>query len=420
VSRPVSLSLYAAAARALSPLAPAILRRRAGRGKEDPARLAERLGRASVARPEGALAWLHGASVGEGLSLLPLVERLRALRPDLNLLVTTGTRTSAEVLAARLPAGVIHQFAPVDTPTAAARFIGHWRPDLGVFVESELWPNLIAAAAQSGAHLALVSAKMSDASLRGWRRFPRAAVATLTAFDLILARDDEAAVRFRALGGRVDGLWDAKLGAPPLPADERSLAALAAVLTGREVILAASTHPGEEALIARAFAEAAKDRPAALLVIVPRHPDRGGEVAALVRAEGLSVARRALDEAPAGMQVYVADTLGELGLFFRLARLAVVGGSLVGGVGGHNPLEPARLDCPFVAGSHTDHWPVYGAFLAAGATRRVDTAGDLAAVIGGALGEGLAPMAARAAEVAARLDADNQALAPRLLTLIGR
>ena len=419
MSRPASLALYAAAARAVSPLVPAILRHRAGRGKEDPARLSERLGHASVARPDGPLVWLHGASVGEGLSLLPLVERLRDLSPDLAVLVTTGTRTSAEVLAGRLPAGAIHQYVPVDTPGAAARFIGHWRPDLGVFVESELWPNLIGAARTSGAKLALVSAKMSDASFRGWRRFPRAAVAMLTAFDLILARDGEAAARFRALGGPVDGVWDAKLGAQPLPADETALAALTAALVGREVILAASTHPGEEGTIVRAFAEAAKDRPGAVLVIVPRHPDRGGEVAALVHAEGVSLARRALDEPPAGARVYVADTLGELGLFFRLARLAVVGVSLVQGVGGHNPLEPARLDCPFVAGPNTDHWPVYEAFLSAQASRRLETVGDLTAVMGEALRDGLSGMAARAARVARRLDADNQALAPRLLALIG-
>jgi len=417
VSRPASLALYAAATRAVSPLAPAILRRRVGRDKEDPARLGERLGRPSVARPDGPLIWLHGASVGEGLSLLPLVERLREL--DVAVLVTSGTRTSAEVLAARLPAGATHQFAPVDTPGAAGRFIGHWRPNLGVFVESELWPNLIGAAAASGARLALVSAKMSEASFRGWRRFPRAAAAVLGHFDLILARDEAAAARFRTLGGRVDGVWDAKLGAPPLPADPTAVGALKDALAGREIILAASTHPGEEPLIARAFAEAAEDRPAALLVIVPRHPGRGGEVAAVVRAEGLSVARRTMDETPTGA-VYVADTLGELGLFFRLGRLAVIGGSLVEGVGGHNPLEPARLGCPFIAGPYTDHWPVYSAFRAADATRQVATPGDLAAVIGEALGDGLASMAVRAAGVAARLDVDNQALAPRLLALIGR
>jgi 3-deoxy-D-manno-octulosonic-acid transferase len=420
VSRPASLALYAAAARAVSPLAPAILRGRARRGKEDPARLGERLGVASVARPNGPLVWLHGASVGEGLSLLPLVARLRDEALEVALLVTSGTRTSAEVLAARLPAGVVHQFAPVDTPGAAVRFIGHWRPSLGVFVESELWPNLIGEAKASGARLALVSAKMSEGSFRGWRRFPRAAAAVLGRFDLILARDDAGSARFRALGARVDGVWDAKLGAPPLPADPAALAMLRDALAGREVILAASTHPGEEGPIARAFAEATRDRPAALLVIVPRHPVRGPEVEALVRAEGLAAARRSAGEAPAGAAVYVADTLGELGLFFRLARLAFIGGSLVEGVGGHNPLEPARLDCPFVAGPHTDHWPVYSAFLDAKATRRLEMANDLAAAIGDALGGALTSMATRAADVVTRLDADNQALAPRLLALIER
>jgi 3-deoxy-D-manno-octulosonic-acid transferase len=403
---------------AASPLAPTILGWRARRGKEDPGRLGERLGRAGLARPEGRLAWLHGVSVGEGMSLLPLVKCLRQLRPEMPVLVTTGTRTSAEVLGARLPPGALHQFAPIDTPAAVNRFIDHWRPDLGVFVESELWPNLIGVAKASGARLALVSAKMSEASARGWSRFPRAAASTLGAFDLILARDAAAAEQFRALGANVQGVWDAKLGAPPLPADEAELAALAAMLKDRTVILAASTHSGEAQLIARAFARAAEERPDVLLIVVPRHPERGAEVAALFRAEGMATARRSLGDSPAQARVYVADTLGELGLFFRLARLAIIGGAFVAGVGGHNPLEPARLGAPFVSGPHTQHWPIYEVFLAAGAARRADGPAELEAVIGEALAGGLADMAERAADLAARRDQENGALAPRLLGLI--
>ncbi|MGA2952328.1 MAG: glycosyltransferase N-terminal domain-containing protein [Caulobacteraceae bacterium] len=416
--RPASLALYATAAGLAGAFAPGILQHRVWRGKEDPERLGERLGRAVLPRPDGRLVWLHGASVGEGLSLLPLIDQLRATRPDLGVLITTGTRASAELMAQRLPEGVIHQFAPVDTPAAAARFIAHWRPDLGVFVESELWPNLIAAARAGGARLALVSARISEASFRGWRRFPDAAAMMLGAFDLIMARDEAAATRFTALGGRVEGVWDAKLGAEPLPADPEALATLREALADRPMLLAASTHAGEDAMVMSAFAQAAEARPDALLVLAPRHPIRGGEVEAQARAQGLPTARRSLAEDPAGARVYIADTLGEIGLFLRLASLAIVGGSLIAGTGGHNPMEPARLGCPFVVGPHTEHWPVYEVFLTARSTLRVESANQIAAVMSEALAGRLAKMSARASKVAARLDGESRALAPRLLAMV--
>jgi 3-deoxy-D-manno-octulosonic-acid transferase len=417
VKRPASLSLYATATGLVAPFAPSILQHRVWRGKEDPDRLGERLGYASAPRPEGPLVWLHGASVGEGLSLLPLVDDLRGARPDIGILVTTGTRTSAEVMAQRLPEDVIHQFSPLDTPPASTRFIDHWRPNLGVFVESELWPNLVSAANKRDVRLALISARMSAASFRGWRRFPEAARSMLGAFDLIMARDAAAATRFAALGGEVAGVWDAKLGAEPLPADPEALASLREALGERPMLLAASSHPGEEAIILDAFARAARRE--ALLVIAPRHPIRGGEVDTLVRGAGLSAARRSLGEDPAGAEIYIADTLGELGLFLRLARAAVIGGSLVAGTGGHNPMEPARLGCPFVAGPHTENWPVYAAFLEARASLRVASANELAAVMIEALDGRLATMSARASDLAARLDGEARALAPRLLELVG-
>ncbi|MGH7024542.1 MAG: 3-deoxy-D-manno-octulosonic acid transferase [Caulobacteraceae bacterium] len=422
-SRPFFLKAYAGATRALSPLAPAILASRARRGKEDWFRLSERLGRPSLARPGGQLAWLHGASVGEGLSLLPLVARLRELRPNLAILVTSGTRASAEVLSARLPPGSFHQYTPLDTPQAVAGFIGHWRPDLGVFLESELWPNLILAAKESGARLALVSAKMSKASARGWHRFPHAAAATLAAFDLILARDEAAAEQFRALGADVEGVWDAKLGAPPLPADPAALAALETQFAGRPVILAASTHAGEpaseEATVLAAF-DQADPLPDALLVLAPRHPARGDEIVALVHKGGYSIARRSRGESPSDARVYLADTLGELGLFMRLARLTIVGGSLIRGGGGHNPLEPARLGSPFVSGLRTEHWPVYAEFLAAHATRQVESSDELAPLITEALAGGLMEMAERASAVVGRLDGQTCAVVPWLLELLGQ
>ncbi|HEY8002673.1 MAG TPA: glycosyltransferase N-terminal domain-containing protein [Phenylobacterium sp.] len=414
------LRLYAVMAAAASPLAPAMLSWRARRGKEDPLRLTERLGRPSATRGEGPLVWMHGASVGEGLSLLHLVSQVRALRPDVHVLVTTGTRASAELLADRLPAGVAHQFAPIDTPDATARFISCWRPTLGVFVESELWPNLVGAARASGARMALVSARFSERSWRNWRRSPRAARELLGAFDLIFARDLQARGRIEDLGGRVDGVWDAKLGAAPLAVDSAVLARVRDQVEGLSIVLAASTHPGEEVIVARAFAEAAGEAPNARLVLVPRHPGRGAEVEAVMRAEGLSTGRRSQGADLASARTYVADTMGELGLWYRLALLAVVGGSLVDGVGGHNPLEPARLGRPFVAGPHVDQWPIYSAFVDAGATRILNGQGELADFMDRAINRtpDLADMASRALALARERDTEAEALAPRLLALM--
>ena len=416
---PASLRLYGLATGAASLAAPAWLKGRAGRGKEDPARWPERLGRTTTRRPEGRLAWLHGVSVGESLSLLPLIDRIRTDRPDVAVLVTSGTRASADLLATRLPSGAIHQYAPLDTPGAVRRFLDHWRPDLGVLVESELWPNLILGAQARGMRLALVSAKLSARSLAGWRRAPGAARAVLAAFDLLLARDTDAAERFAALGARVDGLADLKFGAPPLPVDEGAWAR--AVLGDSPVLLAASTHPGEEEIVLAAFRAAAVGA-AALLILAPRHPARGEAVERLARDIGLTVGMRAAGDALGAAAVYVADTVGELGLWYRLARLAVVGGSLTAeGVGGHNPLEPARLGCPFIAGPRTSAWPVYEAMEAEGATGRVPPA-DLAHWFARALAgdPALAAMARRACDFVSAGDAAAGEAAERVLGLLDR
>lgn len=346
--RSLPLALYATATGVFEPLAPGLLRRRAVRGKEDAARLNERLGRAALSRPDGPLVWLHGVSVGESLSLLPLIAALRAVRPDLNLLVTSGTVTSAEVLSNRLPPGVIHQFAPVDAPEAAARFLDHWRPGAALFVESELWPNLIMAAHARGVKLALLSARMTDASAKGWARAPGTARALLQAFDLVLPQDAETEGRLARLGAEVGPHLNLKLVGDAPPVNDQLVALLKA--DGRKIILAASSHPGEESLIAKASREAASDT---LLVVAPRHPDRGPQVANDLKSLGFTVARRGAGEAltPA-TTAYIADTLGELGAFYVAADAVVMGGSFVPGVGGHNPLEAARLGAAIVTGPH--------------------------------------------------------------------
>lgn len=402
------------------PLAPLILRLRAKKGKEDLERLGERLGRSSQSRPDGPLIWLHGASVGESLSILPLIQALRAGRPDVTLLVTSGTVTSAMLLKRRLPTGAIHQFVPLDTPGSAGRFLAAWRPDVAALVESELWPNLILGAREQGAKVALVSARLSEKSLEGWRRHPASARHLLTRFDLVMAQDDAVAAALARLGARDDGRLNLKLAGEPLPVEHAALERVRAAAGGRPVLVAASTHPGEEGLVLDAFAQVAgrTDRP--LLVIVPRHPTRGPMVAALAAARGLSVRRQGAGEAFNGeAAVHVADGLGELGLWFRVASMTFVGGSLIEGVGGHNPLEPARLCAPMIVGPHVRNWRSVYDGLGERAVRVSDASG-LAKAFAAALND---PQAARARAVAARDFADVGgeavgAAADRLLSLL--
>jgi 3-deoxy-D-manno-octulosonic-acid transferase len=385
MSEPLSLRLYGLATGLAEPLAPLLLSSRARGGKEDAARLGERLGRPSQPRPAGALVWLHGVSVGEGLSLLPLIDRIRAERPDLSVLVTSGTLTAAELLAKRLPAGVAHQYVPLDAPGAVARFLDHWRPDLGLFVESELWPNLILGARRKGVRLALVSARMTEKSARGWAWRPSAARAILGAFAAILAQDAASAARLEALGGHVTGRLNLKrLGEPPA-ADAAEVAALKAVIGERRIILAASTHAGEELLIAAAL-RAIPGHP--LLIIVPRHPERGEAIAAELGRAGFTVDRRSQILPPPGedLDVYLADTLGETGLFYRLADVAVMGGGLVSGVGGHNPIEAARLGVGVVTGADVfNHADVYDEMVQAGGALMVRDRPDLERTLAGLL-----------------------------------
>jgi 3-deoxy-D-manno-octulosonic-acid transferase len=376
------LRLYRAATGLLEPLAPWLLDRRARRGKEDFGRLNERLGRPVPPRPAGPLIWLHGVSVGESLSLLPLVERLRAARPDAGVLVTSGTVTSAELLARRLPPHVLHQFAPVDAPRAVAGFLDHWRPDVGVFVESELWPNLILGARERGTRLVLASARITGHTARNWSRFPRAAKALLDAFALVLPQDSGSEARLQGLGRSPDGRLNLKYAGEPLPYDPEGLAALKHASRGRPVLLAASTHEGEDQLVLDAYRSLDGERRGApMLVIVPRHRERGKAIAELSRAIGLQTGRFGEgDRFSSGSDVYVADTLGEMGLWFRLAHTAFLGGSLLPDVGGHNPLEAVQVGTPAVSGPHVANWAaVYRDLEEAGLVRMLGASGELAA-----------------------------------------
>jgi 3-deoxy-D-manno-octulosonic-acid transferase len=393
--RPLSLRAYRAAAGLASPLARPLLEARARRGKEDPARLGERLGHASAPRPQGPLVWLHAVSVGESVSLLPLIGRLAAERPRLRILVTSGTRAAAEILARRLPPGALHQYAPVDTPAAVDRFLAHWRPDVGIFVESELWPNLILAAREAGARLALVSARMTEKSARAWRARPAAVRAMLESFELVLAQDAATEARLVKLGARVAGRLNLKRVGDPLDGDPAELARLKAQVGARPVVVAVSTHAGEETLVAGATADLGAH---ALTILVPRHVERGADIVA--ELGGGAALRSGGAPITDAVRVYVADTLNELGIFLRLADIVVMGGGFAHGFGGHNPLEPARLGRGVISGPIVfNHADAFAELVEAGGARLVVDGAGLAA----ALAELLADRPALAAFNAAAL-----------------
>jgi 3-deoxy-D-manno-octulosonic-acid transferase len=376
---PIGIMVYRFATGALAPLAPLLLRRRILRGKEHNERSDERLGIASRPRPQGALVWVHGASVGECLAALPLIEAMLA-REGCNVLVTSGTVTSAKVMNERLPAGALHQFVPIDTPAATARFLDHWKPQVGLFVDSDIWPNLVLGARERGVRLALVNARMSRRSFESWRLVPATAGALLAAFETCLAQDDEIAARFRGLGAHdVRTIGSLKADAPILPADAENLEALRQAIGARPVFLAAQTHPGEEETILPAHDALRRTFADLLTIVVPRHPARGKNIAMLCGTRNCRLRSSGQDPAP-DTAVYIADTMNELGLFYRLAPFAFVGGSLVRH-GGQNPLEPAKLDCAVLAGPHTFNFTsAYETIFQAQGAGRVTTTGEIAAL----------------------------------------
>ena len=373
-------TLYRAITAVFTPLVLLYLKRREQRGKEDGARIGERLGVASARRPPGPLVWIHTASVGEATSVLALMRRIIDERPGVEILATTGTVAAAHLLESRLPNGVRHQFVPIDLPRPVSRFLDHWRPDLAIWVESELWPNLVLSTHRRGIPMLLLNGRLSDRSQARWGALPGMIRPILRAFALCLAQDELQAERFRRLGApAVASVGDLKAAAEPLSADPAVLAELRGQIGVRPLWLAASTHAGEEEIAAVAHRRIAQWHPRLLTIIAPRHPARGPAIAEMLQAGGLRVAQRAAGEPiTADTDVYLADTLGELGLFFRVAGIAFIGGSLAG-KGGHNPFEAARLDCAVLHGPDmTNCAAMADALAAAGASQTVHDAEDLA------------------------------------------
>lgn len=327
-----------------------IMEQRVKDGKERSERLHERFARELRPRPNGKLVWMHGASVGESQILIELGKQLRAIDNDLALLQTCQTLTAAGIISAHEDPFTLQQMAPIDTPQIAERFIQHWRPDLCIFAEGELWPNLIIEAGSLGAKRALVNARMTERSLKGWSAWNSLFRKMLGDFDVILAADDQTADGLsRLLDRKIATRGNLKSSLPPPnDASHEKEQLLTSFIAGRRCLLAASTHEGEEEL----FLKAASDCDAAL-ILAPRHPKRGGDVEALLKAQNLSYARRSANQIPdKSTRVYLADTIGEMGLWYTLADAVYLGGAHSENVGGHNALEIVKRALPVATGPH--------------------------------------------------------------------
>ncbi|WP_445681441.1 3-deoxy-D-manno-octulosonic acid transferase [Radicibacter daui] len=409
--------LYRGATAAGGPVIDWYLKRREQRGKEDGRRAGERRGIAGAPRPAGKLVWVHGASVGEAVSALSLIERL-VLLPEVQVLVTTGTVTSAAVMARRLPPRALHQYIPVDRPGWVASFLDHWRPDLALWLESDLWPNMLAGLAERGIPAALVNARLSARSFERWQWVSGTIRRLLSTFSLCLAQGRAEAERYSALGmAEVQNTGNLKYSAVPPPVDEDELARLRSLTLGRPIWLAASFHPEEDGPLLDAHEQLAGSIPGLLTVLCPRHPQRGEDIAAMAAGRGIAAARRSLGEEPSGA-LYIADTLGEMGTLYRWAPVSFIGGSFAPR-GGQNPIEPALLGSAILFGpSRYNFAEVTAELEAAGGLLAVADAGDLAAKVDGLLvdpaaRERLVSCARNAVEVhRGTADRVMQALAP--------
>lgn len=385
MGRSVGLGLYLFIANYWTAYANRTLDRRLAAGKENPERIKERRGISSRPRPDGQLVWFHAASVGESLSLLDLIARLRDDDPTLNVLITTGTQSSAELLDKRLPPEVIHQFAPVDARKFVRAFLAHWKPDLAIWTESELWPGMIHETHATGIPMVLLNARMSEKSFKSWRWLRGTIKSLLARFKLILVQDELTERRLIKLGAdpettSINGSLKQSGGA--LPHNEIDRADLAERLGTRPVWLAASTHPGEEEITAQALRISRGTSHRLMLIIAPRHPERGPDIAVMLRADGWKVGLRSDgDEPTKETDIYIADTLGEMGLWYRLAPVSFIGGSLVN-IGGHNPFEPAALGSAILHGPNVSSAAeVYEMLSEANAARKVEDAKSLAEAV---------------------------------------
>jgi 3-deoxy-D-manno-octulosonic-acid transferase len=389
---PFALKVYAMMTGLFAGFLPGVLQRRAARGKEDLTRINERLGTASVQRRAGTVVWFHGASVGESLVALSVAEHLRAAKPDVTFLFTSGTRTSADLIAKRLDPRDLHRYAPVDTPRATTAFIEGWKPDLAVFVEGEIWPNLIMATRKAAIPNALINARMTTKSVDKWAARKAVAHYLFDGFDLVLPADERTKMGLSRLRSRPIGeAGNLKLAAKPLQVDQAVLADLHAAVGKRPVWLAASTHVGEEKTMIMVHNALMMAAPDALMILAPRHPERAADVEVDCRIAGIVPVRRSFGKVPDMRDpIWLWDTMGELGLAMSLAPVTFMGGSLVPDIGGHNPVEPAQLGSAIVTGCLVHNFDgLYQELEDGGGARIVDNpmSDPIAMAIAGLLGD---------------------------------
>lgn len=350
-----SLALYRFGTRLLEPLAPWLVEQRIKKGKENPDRIGERFGITQVERPNGTLIWMHAASVGESRLLLDVFAALRKRRPNVRALVTTQTTTSADMIAAWSPPGVVHQMAPVDGPKAVEAFLQHWHPDAAVFAEGEIWPNMLAALKEHGIPAALVNARMTRRTLRNWNKRKSSARAVFSTFGFIGAADQLTADGVQsAIDRRITVVGNLKTASAVAAPSAAAVDEFRTRMNARPIVLAASTHPGEDEFALDAFTELRMRKPGVLLILVPRHPDRGDPITAMMRERGITTQQWSKDKTPPGadIDVLVADTIGELLFWYAVSDAVYLGGATAEGIGGHNPVEPVQLGKRVFTGPH--------------------------------------------------------------------
>lgn len=377
------LRLYRAIGHTIYPFAGIALKRRAKHGKEDHPRRKERYGYASKPRPPGPLVWLHAASVGESLAIMPLIARLEAF--GIPIVLTTGTVTSAKIVAERLAPSTIHQYVPLDMPKAVRRFLAHWKPDLAIFAESEIWPVTVQELARNRVPQVLVNARMSDRSDQRWRKRAALAEKVFAPLALVIAQSKLDADRFSYLGSpNVIEVGNLKIDMDSPPVDDDALAKLLQTIGNRPVWVAVSTHAGEEGAMVRAHQAILSHKSDALLILVPRHPNRADEVVQLLDEAGMSHVSRSSGQDIAKAPVMLGDTIGEMGLYLRLASVAFMGKSLGTGdeaaQGGQNPIEPVLTGTAILSGRYVQNFrDTYEALLKANGARLVADEQALAA-----------------------------------------
>lgn len=322
-------------------------------GKEDAKRFNERKGRPTKERPEGKLIWFHGASVGESVSMLPLINRLLEISPDINVMVTTGTTTSADLMGKRLPERAFHQYIPIDNPIFTKRFIKYWQPDMVLWFESDFWPAMLSTIKKKNIPLLLVNGRISNKSFKRWQQFDYISKELLACFTYCLGQSEEDAYRLRILGAKnAICLGNLKFAGLPIPVDENKKTAILNQIGNRPLFCISSTHNNEEEQLGKELTSLFSDNPDLLVIIAPRHPQRGIEVQQQLNNLGLKTALRSTNEPIENTtQVYIADTIGELGIWYGISPIVFIGGSLIPH-GGQNFMEPSRLRDAVIVGPH--------------------------------------------------------------------